>query len=147
MFKPISRDEYHKIKWDKEIFWKDDCPFCEKNKNKSHIIWEWKYWFLLYNISSYSWDHRHIMAIPNEHICFNTDLTPEYFKELLEVHKKVKSFFNDEHYFSFTRESIANRSVEHLHMHFLVGNLQWKFLRKMLEVQWYPIKQKLNISE
>jgi hypothetical protein len=39
---------------------------------------------------------------------------------------------------------MANRSVEHLHMHFLAGKLQWRYLRKMLENQWFPIKEDLK---
>ena len=86
------------------------------------------------------------MAIPNEHILYSYDLKKEHFEELSEVHKIVKDFFKDDSYFSFTRESLSNRSVEHLHMHFLVWKLQWKFLRKMLELQWFPIKESLELK-
>lgn len=145
MFKPISREEYHKIKW-KKVYWKDDCPFCDVNFNINRLLWKWKYWHILYNIASYSGDDKHIMAIPYEHIKYSLDLSDEHLKELREVHKVVKDFFKDEEYFSFTRESMWNRSAEHLHMHFLAWKLQWKFLRKMLELQWYPIKQDLKIN-
>jgi hypothetical protein len=30
-------------------------------------------------------------------------------------------------------------------MHFLVWKLQWKYLRKMLEKQGFPIKQELSL--
>jgi diadenosine tetraphosphate (Ap4A) HIT family hydrolase len=62
------------------------------------------------------------MAVPKEHIIFNYDLTDNHLIELREVHKRVKEFFGEENYFSFTRESMLdeNRSVEHLHTHFLV---------------------------
>jgi diadenosine tetraphosphate (Ap4A) HIT family hydrolase len=40
-----------------------------------------------------------------------------------------------------------NRSVEHIHIHFIPGRLQWKYLRKMLENQGYPIHQELDINE
>lgn len=137
----LSREDYHKKK-SKKIYWKDDCPFCKKSEQKKRIIWEWKYWYILHNISPYSWDHRHIMAVPYQHIKYFHDIEDQkYFKELKEVKKVVKDFFWNQEYFSFTRESMWNRSVEHLHIHFLVWKLQGKFLRKMLELQWYPIKE------
>lgn len=147
MFEPISRKEYHEKKW-KKVYSLEDCPFCNKeNEEKNNrIIWQWKHWHIIYNLSSYSWDNRHIMAIPNEHILYSYDLKKEHFEELSEVHKIVKDFFKDDSYFSFTRESMSNRSVEHLHMHFLVWKLQWKFLRKMLELQWFPIKESLELK-
>lgn len=144
MFKPISREEYHKKVW-KEMYGKEDCPFCKKDEQKWHIVWEWKYWYILHNLWSYCWDHRHIMAVPYEHIKVSMDLNEKHFLELSEIYKFVDTFFAWENYFSFTRESMWNRSVEHLHMHFLVWKLQWKFLRKMLEKQGYPIKQDLEI--
>jgi len=62
------------------------------------------------------------MAVPYEHILFSSDLSDDHFLELKEIHKIVKDFFKDEEYFSFTRESLSDdtRSVEHLHIHFLV---------------------------
>ena len=146
MFKPITREEYHKNLGDKKVFWKDDCPFCKIEENESSIIRKWTHWYLIHNISSYSWDHRHIMAVPFEHICFTNELKKEHFEELKDVHNAVKKFFGEDIYFSFTRESMANRSVEHLHMHFLAWKLQWKFLRKMLELQWFPITQELKLD-
>lgn len=145
MFKPLTREEYHKIK-SKEIYWKDDCPFCNKENQKWHIVWEWKFWYILHNFASYSWDHRHIMAVPYEHIQFSKDLSDNHLLELKDIQIFVKEFFKEEQYFSFTRESMANRSVEHLHMHFLVWKLQWRFLRKMLQLQGYPIIQELEIN-
>lgn len=147
MFQPISREEYHELKWPGR-YGKDNCPFCNVSQNNS-IIWEWKYWYILHCLSSYSGDHRHIMAVPIEHIQFSYELSKEHFEELWQVHTIVRDFFGKEEYFSFTRESMQNensRSVEHLHMHFLVWDLEWKFLRKMLELQWFPITQDLKID-
>jgi diadenosine tetraphosphate (Ap4A) HIT family hydrolase len=74
---------------------------------------------------------------------YSFDLSKEEIGELQDIYIFVKSFFWEKEYFSFTRESMANRSVEHLHIHFLVGKLQWKYLRKMLEKQGFPISQEL----
>jgi len=124
MFKPISREEYHKILW-KEMYGKDDCPFCKIEEQIATTYRKWKYWCILYNLSSYSWDHRHLIAVPYEHIKFSTELKYYHLRELSKIYKI---------------------SVEHLHIHFLVWKLQWKFLRKMLEMQGYPIKQDLTIN-
>lgn len=147
MFKPISRDEYHKIKWVWK-YWKDNCPFCDIEKQESSIIWKWKKWFIIHTLASYSWDYRHIMAIPHQHVQYSYELTKEHFQELKEIQDFVKDFFKNHEYFSFTRESNGDnsRSVEHLHMHFLVWELEGKFLRKMLELQGFPIKQDLKIN-
>ncbi len=145
MFQPISREEYHKILW-KEMFGQDDCPFCDKEKYQNQVVWQWAHWQILYNLSSYSWDHRHIMAIPFDHIKTSIELEDKHLIELREVHKKVKNIFDWEEYFSFTRETMGNRSVEHLHIHFLAWKLEWKFLRKMLELQGFPITQDLKID-
>lgn len=141
--KLLTREEYHKQKWDKKVFWKDDCPFCKIELNIWHTVWKWKYWYILHNTSPYSWNEKHIMAVPYDHLVFSNDLKNEHFLELAEIHRFVKNFFWNEMYFSFTRESMANRSVEHYHLHFLIWKLQWKYLRKMLENQGFPIKQEL----
>ena len=139
--KILTREEYHIRKWNKKIYWKEDCPFCIDIES----IWKWKYWKLIWNISPYSWNKDHIMAVPIAHKKYSIDLSDEEFLELKKVHEEVKKYFWEKKYFSCTRESLANRSVEHLHIHFIPGKLQGKFLRKMLELQWFPIKQDLKI--
>ena len=138
-----SRDDYHKQKWDKKIIWKENCPFCNPEQNEEYIVWKGKFWYILRNFSPYTWDENHLMAVPYEHIAFSTDLTIEHLKELELVHKFVAKYFAGRNYFSFTRESLSWRSVEHLHMHFLPWIIQGKYLRHMLMNQWFPIKQDL----
>lgn len=86
------------------------------------------------------------MAIPKGHVCYSKDLNTDHLWEFWEVHAFVKEYFGEEKYFSFTRETMDCRSVEHLHIHFLAWELQWRFLRKMLELQGYPITQELNLE-
>ena len=129
-----TRKEYHeKIK--NKPYWKDDCPFC-KNED---IIWEWKYWNIITNMYPYSGNEKHIMAVPHRHIIYSNELSVDELVELKDVHNFIKNFFWNEHYFSFTRETMWSRSVEHLHIHFLTWKLKGRYLRKMLEDQWYPI--------
>jgi len=142
--KLLTRDEYHKQKW-KTVFWFDDCPFCKSEEQIGHTIWKWKYWYIIHNQSPYSWNDRHIMAVPYEHKVYSVELSNEEILELKGINNFVRDFFAWENYFSATRESMANRSVEHLHIHYIPWKLQWKYIRKMLEWQWFPIKEDLKI--
>lgn len=81
------------------------------------------------------------MAIPQAHKAFSYQLSQEELSELHEVYTEIKKLYGEKHYFSCTRESMANRSIEHLHIHFLPGKLQGKYLRKMLENQGFPVKE------
>lgn len=146
MVKIWTREDYHKIK-QKEAYGREDCPFCDLETNKDYIIWRGKYWFLIHNKFPYSWNQKHIMALPYEHKKFSIELNEKELIELKEVYKFVKKWFWEESYFSCTRESMWNRSVEHIHIHFIPWRLQWKYLRKMLENQGYPIQQELDINE
>lgn len=144
--KLLSREEYHKILAWRKILGKEDCPFCLV-KDKNQIYYDWKKWFLLYALSPYSGNDKHLMAVPKRHVCFTRDLTGEEFLELKEIHNIAKDFFKEENYFSTTRETIEARSVEHLHIHFVPWKLQGKFIRKMLELQGFPIKQDLSVED
>lgn len=146
MIKIWTREEYYKKHWNKKhIYWKEDCPFCKLEEQAWHTIWKWKNWFVLHNLYSYTWDKMHIMAVPYRHILYSTDLNDEEISELKDVYKIVKDFFWEKDYFSCTRESMANRSIEHLHMQFIAWKLQWKYLRKMLQNQGFPIVQDLDV--
>jgi hypothetical protein len=73
-------------------------------------------------------------------------LSSEELQELKEVYKKVKYFFWEQTYFSCTRETKDYRSIEHYHTHFIPGKLKWKYLRKMLEEQGFPIKEDMKMD-
>lgn len=143
-----NREEYDKITslnketWEnKHVFREDDCPFCIIEAHQDYILWEWKYWKIIYNKYPYSWDEKHLMAVPRAHKAFSSDLSAEELLELHEVYGEIRRLYGSENYFSCTRETMANRSIEHLHIHFLPGKLQGKYLRKMLENQGFPIQE------
>lgn len=139
-----TREEYHKKIWE-DIYLKDNCPFCTNIKEQEwYIIWKWKYWFIIHNIYPYSWNDKHIMAVPYIHKKYFLELNDDEILDLKNVNKFIKDFFWEDNYFSCLRETIANRSIEHLHYHYIPWKLQWKYLRKMLMDQWFPIKEKLN---
>ena len=146
MFHIWNRQEYKKKLQSKEM-WNDphNCPFCNIQNKPHEIVWEWEYWFIIYNIFPYSGNDQHIMAIPKSHIVFSSDISADMWCEFPKVQSIIKDFYAGNEYFSFTRETFSWRSLEHYHMHFLPGTMKWKFLRKMLELQWFPITQELKI--
>ncbi len=134
-----TREEYYQIKKTHLAdMWRNNCPFCdyENAQQKKLIVWRGKYWYLLTNKFPYTNSWKHLMAIPYAHKRFSTELNAKEFWEVQEIQDFVKQYFWEQDYFSFTRESFGNRSLEHYHMHFLNGKLQWKFLREMLKWQW-----------
>lgn len=143
MVKIWTRDEYHKqLGWKR--FWKEDCPFCNAEEQEWHTLWKGKHWYILHNLYPYSGNEQHLMAVPYAHREVSIDLTEDELKELKEVHQFMSQYFWGEHYFSCTRESFWNRSIEHYHVHFIPGKLQGKYLRKMLENQGFPIREDLE---
>ena len=139
-----AREEYHIIKWSK-TYWKEDCPLCKVlENNEQHILWNWKYWFILHNIYPYTGQENHIMAVPKIHKKYSYELSTEETMELCEVFCFVKKFFWEQKYFSMTRETLDNRSIEHFHIHFLAWKLQGKYIRNMLMNQWFPVIQYLD---
>ena len=91
------------------------------------------------NFAPYSWNHQHIMAMPKSHKAYAYEFSLEEFQDLQNVHKFVKEFYGNESYFSMTRETLSNRSVEHYHMHFLPGKLSDTPIINMLKDQGFPV--------
>ena len=108
--------------WDKrpeKLIWKNNCNFCNTEKISDYILWEWSFWNVIVNKNPYTWDARHIMAVPIEHLELWTEIPGEAWAEMLDVHRFVKKYFWEDDYFSFTRETFSNRSLKHYHTHFL----------------------------
>jgi len=121
----------------KKIFTKDNCPFCDLDSQSEQIIWRGKYWYIQHNKYPYLWLKEHIMAVPYSHTTYSRDLTPEEFWEMPILQKFIKDFYWDTDYFSFLRESLWNRSVEHLHYHFLPWVVKTNFIESLLKDQWF----------
>jgi len=143
-----TREEYHNLIW-KWVMWKDNCIFCDEKKIQDTLLHILQYWKIILNKYPYSGQENHLMAVPIRHVQFVWELNSDEFSELPKVHKYMKDFFdNDDQkdYFSATRETMWNRSIEHYHIHFIPGKLQWKFVRCMLENQGYPIDAEVKIQ-
>ncbi len=102
---------------------KENCPFCWDFANHE-ILHRTEYWtvvFALYPYFDREWEH--ILAIPKRHTEFTSSLSKEEFWDFVEVEKFVQQFYQKQQteYFSFIRESKSNKSIEHLHYHFLPG--------------------------
>lgn len=144
-----TRAEYHMNKTN-DVLGKDQCPFCDPEKTKNTLIYTLKYWNIILNKYPYSGEENHLMAVPIRHVQFVDEINTHEFAELPKVHAFIKQFYIDlgqKDYFSATRETMGNRSVEHYHMHFLPGKLQGKYLRCMLENQGFPIKAEVEIKK
>lgn len=144
-----TREEYHNIIGD-DVIWKGNCPFCDIEATKNTLIETMQYWKIVLNKYPYSGQENHLMAVPIRHVAFVWGLSLEEFAELPKVHTFMKNFYEDQwekDYFSATRETMWNRSVEHYHMHFIPGRLQGKFVRCMLENQGYPIEAEVKIQK
>jgi len=143
MRKFLTREEYHNQK-PAPFLTREHCPFCDPDEKM--VFRKGEYWYLIHNLAPYTGDERHLMAIPYEHVVYFTDLSSEHLLELPWIYKKVQEFFWEMSFFSFTRESVAGRSVEHLHMHFVPWVLEGRYLRKMLQNQGFPIHQDLDVD-
>lgn len=143
-----TRAEYKKIMGNRQQIWRDGCPFCDLENQGDMVLWRWKYWFIIQNKFPYTGTDEHIMAVPYEHHMYATEFSAEVWSELGEVHAWIREYYKpwEKGYFSCTRETLQNkngdsRSIEHYHIHFLPGQLEGRYLRKMLEHQGFPVKE------
>lgn len=121
--------------WDEiqpERLWAEKCVFCEEYIEKEYVIFETTHWRVLHNKFPVLGLKEHIMAIPKKHIKFAYEIPSEVMAEYPKVEKFVADFFDGWSYFTFMRESLQNRSLEHIHYHFLPGKLNYKHLEYVL---------------
>lgn len=130
----LSREEYEKMIWGKMLL-KDNCPFCVPDENINKVVWRWNYWNILINLAPYTWDDNHIMATPVSHKKFFHEFDNQELLELKKVHEFVQQYYKGWEYFSATRETFGNRSVEHYHTHFLPGKMKQAYIIQMLDEQ------------
>ena len=148
MSKIGTRAEYHTKIW-KGIMWKNECPFCNVEETKNTLLETFDHWKIVLNKYPYSGQENHLMAVPIRHVQFVWELNSDEFVELPKVHKFIKDFYREageKDYFSATRETMGNRSVEHYHMHFIPGRLQGEFLRCMLQNQGFPVEAEVQLK-
>ena len=126
-----NREDYE---INKVYLWKDNCPFCLYDLSETNeILYKTEYWIIMYNNNPYFDIKRTLIAFPKRHSEFTTELTKEEFWDLIEVNKFMKTFFEDQEYFSLLRESKSNKSVEHLHYHYI----PWIIGQKVIDWENY----------
>ena len=149
MSKIAIRAEYHDKIW-YSVIGEENCPFCNPEETKNTLVETFDYWKIILNKYPYSGQENHLMAVPIRHVQFVEEISDEEFAELPKIHKFMKEFYKEageKDYFSATRETMGNRSIEHYHMHFIPGRLQGKFLRCMLQNQGFPIEAEVKIHK
>ena len=112
--------------------WKSQCPLCIESEL---VIWKWKHWFIYYNKYPICGIDKHLMASPINHVIYTKDLTKEQWWEFKDVQDFMKNFFKTWSYFSFIREDLDSRSLEHLHYHFVPGIFKYNHLENIIENQ------------
>jgi len=101
-------------------YWKENCIFCDKNLEETNeTIYKTDYFIVMYNKYPQFLNETSLLVFPKRHIEFTTDLTKEEFADFLLVEKFMKEFFIWKEYFSFIRQSKSNKSIEHLHYHYI----------------------------
>ena len=107
-------------------FTKEDCPFCKNNEEEKYLVHEIKYWKIIYNKFPYYWKGKHLMAVPKRHIKFTTQLNDEELVDYKNIEIFMKGYYKDDkNYYSFIRQSIWWRSIEHLHYHYLPWHISF----------------------
>ena len=112
-----------------ENWWEWNCPFC--NIEKEYLLWTGKFFSILVNKFSYTWDDRHLLVVPNKHLEHTFDLPAEEFMEFKIIEKFMDDYFDDS-YFSFIREKWKFKSIKHFHYHFLAGEIWEELIIKEL---------------
>ena len=117
--------------WDREkyikqnhYFEKDNCPFCNEDQL---ILNSTKHWYIMYNKFPYYWNKVHLMAIPKRHLKFTIELNNEELIDFNNVEIFMNKYYKwEKNYFSFIRQSLWWRSVEHLHYHYLPWHISFQ---------------------
>lgn len=98
----------------------NNCPFC----NEKNIVFETEFWKVINNKYAFYYWVKHMLVFPKRHVLFSKDLTENEFSDYKNVENFMSKEFWDVFYFSFTRQSLWNRKVEHMHYHYITWNPQ-----------------------
>ncbi len=126
-----NREDYEK---NKKYMTKNNCPFCLSNfKNTHKILFESKYWSVIEALYPYFDEKWHLLVIPKRHKEFTASLSKVELWGFKEVEKFMQEYFEWKDYFSFIRQAKWNKSVEHLHYHYL----PWKPASRVIDWEKY----------
>lgn len=126
-----TREDYQK---NVKYMDKNNCPFCKWRLEKEHnILFGTDYWLVIDALYPYFDEPWHLIVIPKKHREFTRELSKLEFWDFKEVEVFMKKHFWKKEYFSFIRQSKWNKSVEHLHYHYLV----WKPSSRLINGEKY----------
>ncbi len=83
------------------------------------------------------------MLVPKRHVIESYTLTAEEMQEFPLAQKVIHDFFWEQKYFSMMRESPENRSLEHMHYHYLPGQIHYKNVEQMLRDEGFQEQETL----
>lgn len=114
---------------------KNNCPLCKESEE--YTIKKFKYWRICHNKYPILSLEEHLMAVPIRHVILTSNLTPEELKEFGKVEIFFEKYYLEKgkDYFSFVRQSVLSRSLEHLHYHYIPGRIYYKNIEEMLKKQ------------
>ena len=106
------------------------CPFCAEHFKKYHpkpIIKETDSWFLTTNMSPYEGTKHHFLFVYKKaHVLFPSEITPESRADLFELINWTIETYKIEggsFFMRFGDHRYTGGSVEHLHAHVIVGDI------------------------
>jgi hypothetical protein len=134
MKKIISREEYDANRENKCV-WKTNCPYCNINTDLNTVVYESEYWKMFIALSSYTWNKYHLLAFSKVHKKFHKELLDNEILDFKNIYNFCEIYFWNKEYFSTTRETMSNRSIEHYHVHFIEWVLKAEALVDMLNKQ------------
>lgn len=135
--KLYSRQEYKKIAAETlKDKGESNCPFCNITLQEEYILWKWKYWYIQHNKFPFVGSKKHLLVVPYFHKIYTKDISPEAWSEFQKVEEFMFKFYDGDNYFSFIRERGEEKSIHHLHYHFLPGEMKCDPIIQMLEKQW-----------
>lgn len=127
----LTREEYDNLKSYSTI---ENCPFCNDIDNSHKILFRNNNWIIIYALYPYfDIEKEHIIVVPVRHVEFSYELSKEEFSDYKNVELFLKDYFNWKDYFSFIRQSKSNKSVEHLHYHYL----PWRPSSRLIDGEKY----------
>ena len=120
-------EDRNKYVEDSHYFTEKDCPFCKNElENKKYLFHETAHWKIIHSQFPYYWSKVHLMAVPKRHIKFSIDLNNEELVDYKNIELFMKDYYKEEkNYYSFIRQSLWWRSVEHLHYHYLPWHISF----------------------
>lgn len=122
----LSNQEYDEIKpKDKRA---SHCPFCDFDTQKERLLRENDDRRVFYPVRPIGWAIRYkknLLLAPKQHHKYVTWLSTSEIVTKQEAEIWIQEHFTDEQYFSFMRHTDDIKSVQHLHYHYVVGQIHY----------------------